>query len=192
MGDPFPMPISQIDPASALIVIDMQKGVVGLPTVHPMTEVIGRVARLARAFRAKNLPVVLVNVAGRAPGRTEAKSNFSPQAGWTELIPELEQQPSDYIVTKLQLGAFAGTGLEQILRRRGATQIVMAGVSTCIGVESTARYAYDHGFNVAFVVDAITDLSAESHRHSVEKIFPRIGETGLTDEVLALLEKRGP
>lgn len=184
------MPVSQLDPVSALVVIDMQKFIVGLPTVHPMAEVIERVTRLARGFRDKNLPVVLVNVAGRAPGRVEATFKFSPPPGWTELIPELEQQPTDHTVTKLQLGAFAGTGLDQILRRRGATQIVLAGVSTSIGVESTARHAYDHGYNVAFVVDAMTDMNAETHRHSVEKIFPRIGETGTTEEVLALLKNR--
>ena len=184
------MALTQIDPVAALVVIDMQKGVVALPMIHPMPGIIDRVARLARAFRQQGLPVVLVNVAGLAPGRTEFKVSLSPPADWTELVPELDLQPGDYTVTKQQPGAFYGTGLEQILRRCGVTQVVLAGVVTSGGVEATARNAYDHGYNVALVVDAMTDLSAEAHRHSVEMTFPRIGETASTDEVLALLNQR--
>ena len=113
------MPIAKLDTTAALVLIDLQKGVVGLPTAHPASEITGRAAQLARAFRKTQRPVVLVNVAGRAPGRTEAQFNFSPPADWTELVPELDRQPSDYTVTKLQIGAFYGTALEQVLRRRG-------------------------------------------------------------------------
>jgi len=185
------MALSQIDSVAALVVIDMQKGIAAMPTAHPASEITDRVARLVRAFREHGLPVVLVNVAGRAPGRTDVKSNFQPSADWTELIPELDRQPSDHTVTKLQVGAFYGTSLEQCLRRRGATQVVFAGISTSRGVESTARNAYDRGYNVVLVVDAMTDFDADAHRHSVEKIFPRVGETATTDDVLALLEQRG-
>src|SRR4030081_1240551 len=184
------MPIAKLDTTAALVLIDLQKGVVGLPTAHPASEITGRAAQLARAFRKTHRPVVLVNVAGRAPGRIEAQFNFSPPADWTELVPELDRQPSDYTVTKLQIGAFYGTALEQLLRRRGVTQVFLAGISTSSGVEATARDAYDHGYNVALVVDAMTDLDAEAHRHSVEKIFPRIGETTTTDDVLAVLKQR--
>jgi nicotinamidase-related amidase len=184
------MPLTQIDPVAALVVIDMQKGIVGLPTAHPAADITARVAKLVQGFRAKGLPVILVNVAGRPSGRVEARSNFSPPAGWTELVPELDQQPSDYTVTKLQIGAFYGTALEQILRRTGATQVVLAGVATSIGVESTARDTYDHGYNLVLVVDAMTDLHLDDHRHSVERVFPRIGETTDTGAVLALLAQR--
>ena len=112
-------------------------------------------------------------MAGRAPGRTEVRFNFSPPADWTELVPELDRQPSDYTVTKQQIGAFYGTALEQILRRHGVTQVVLAGVATSSGVEATARNAYDHGYNVTLVVDAMTDLSADAHRHSVEDDLSR-------------------
>jgi nicotinamidase-related amidase len=184
------MPITQLDPVAALVVIDMQKGIVGLPTAHPAADITARVAKLAHGFRAQGLPVILVNVAGRPAGRVDAKSNFSPPAGWTELVPELDQQPSDYTVTKLQIGAFYGTALEQILRRSGATQVVLVGVATSLGVESTARDAYDHGYNVVLVVDAMTDLQLDAHEHSVARLFPRIGETSGTDDVLALLQQR--
>lgn len=184
------MPLTKLDDTSALVVIDLQKLIVGLPCVHPTGEIVGRAAKLASAFRARSLPVVLVNVAGRAPGRTEVQFNFTPPADWTELVPELDRQPSDYTVTKQQIGAFYGTALEQILRRRGVTQVVLAGLATSSGVEATARNAYDHGYNVTLVVDAMTDLSADAHRHSVETIFPRLGETVTTDDVIRSLANR--
>jgi nicotinamidase-related amidase len=184
------MPLTKLDTIPALVVIDLQKGIAGLPTVHPASEIVGRAAQLARAFRERDLPVVLVNVTGAAPGRTDAgPRNFSFPADWTELVPELERQPSDYIVTKQRVGAFIGTSLDDYLRRRGVTQIVLAGISTSFGVESTARSAYDHGYNVVFAVDAMTDRDAEAHRHSVEKIFPRLGETAQTGDVLKLLSE---
>jgi len=60
-------------------------------------------------------------------------------------------------------------------------------VATSIGVESTARSAYDLGYNIVLVLDAMTDRSAEAHQFSVEKIFPRLGETTTTEEVLKQL-----
>lgn len=181
------MPFSGLDANAALIVIDMQKGIVALPTAHPMPGIVDNVAALCRAFRARNLPVVLVNVAGRPPGRVEAARNFTPPADWADLIPELDRQPGDETVTKMNIGAFYGTGLDRVLRRRGVTQVFFAGVATSIGVESTARDAYDRGYNVVLVTDAMTDLDPEMHRHAVEKVFPRFGERSLTAEVVAKL-----
>jgi nicotinamidase-related amidase len=185
------MPLTKLDIRAALVVIDLQKGIAGLPTVHPASEIISRTARVARAFREGGLPVVLVNVTGGAPGRTDAGSpKFSFPADWTELVPELEQQPGDYAVSKQRWGAFIGTSLDDYLRQRSVTQVVLTGVATSIGVESTARSAYDHGYNVVLVVDAMTDLHAEAHDHSVEKIFPRLGETVKADDLLKLLKER--
>jgi nicotinamidase-related amidase len=184
------MPLTKLDSKAALVVIDLQKGTAGLPTVHPAGEIIGRAAQLARAFRERGLAVVLVNVSGAAPGRTDAgRPKFSLPADWTELVPELEQQPDDHIVTKQRWGAFLGTALHDYLRQRGVTQVVLTGVATSIGVESTARSAYDYGYNVVLVVDAMTDRDADAHRHSVEKIFPRLGETDTTENVLKLLRE---
>lgn len=182
------MPLTQLDPRAALIVIDLQKGIVGLPAARPAGEIVGRAAALAHAFRLHNLPVVLVNVAGRAPGRTEAGApKFSLPPDWTELVPELNQQPDDLLITKQSIGAFIGTTLDEALRQRGVTQVFLAGISTSVGVESTARSAYDLGYNVVFVTDAMTDRDAEAHRHSSERVFPRLGELASTDEVLTHL-----
>ena len=181
------MPVSRIDPVAALVVIDMQKGIVALPTVHPIAEIIDNVAKLAQAFRARMLPIILVNVTGRAPGRVEATFNFAPPPDWADLIPELDRQPDDYSVTKVNIGAFYGTALEQILRRRGVIQVVIAGVATGSGVEATARQAYDQGYNVVLVTDAMTDLDPDMHKHAVEKVFPRIGERATTGEILGIV-----
>jgi nicotinamidase-related amidase len=183
------MPLTQLDAKTALVLIDLQKGIVGLPTAHPAAEIVGRGASLAQAFRKRGLPVVLVHVTGGAPGRTDAgMPKYERPADWAELVPVLQQQPSDYVVTKQRWGAFIGTSLHDHLRRQGVTQIVLAGISTSIGVESTARSAYDYGYNVALVVDAMTDRDADAHRNSVEKIFPRLGESATTEAVLKLLK----
>ena len=182
------MPLTKLDSTAALIVIDLQKGIAALPTAHPMGEIIARSAQLARAFRERGLPVVLVNVTAAAPGRTDAGPHkFSFPADWADLVPELEQQPSDHIVSKQRVGAFIGTSLDEYLRERGVTQVFLTGVATSAGVEATARSAYDYGYNVVLVIDAMTDRSAEAHRYGVEKIFPRIGETDTTSSVLKFL-----
>jgi nicotinamidase-related amidase len=184
------MPLTKLDPVAALIVIDLQKGIVGLPTAQPAAEIVERSARLARAFRERGLPVVLVNVTGRAPGRTSFTRPMPPfPPDWTELVPELEQQPGDILISKLRVGAFIGTSLDGDLRRRGVTQVFLAGVATSAGVEATARSAYDQGYNVVLVVDAMTDLDPEAHSYSVEKTFPRLGETDTTENVLKLLSE---
>jgi len=183
------MPITQLDPAAALVVIDLQKGIASLPTAHPACEIIARAARLAKAFRQRSLPVVQVNVTGAAPGRTDTPRNtMAFQDGWTELAPELDLQPGDHLVSKQRWGAFLGTSLDEYLRGRGVTQVVLVGISTSVGVESTARSAFDLGYNVALVTDAMTDRDLEAHRRSVETIFPRLGETDVTANVLKLLE----
>jgi nicotinamidase-related amidase len=182
------MALTTLDPKTALIVIDLQAGVVALPTAHPMAGVVENSVALAEAFRANGLPVVLVNVTGAPSGRTErsAAGGARPE-GWDVLIPELNQQPSDHLVTKQTRGAFTGTDLEQYLRDNGVTQVVVTGVATGSGVESTARHAHELGFNVTLATDAMTDMNADVHENSVAQIFPGIGETGTTREVLDLL-----
>ncbi|HTO66904.1 MAG TPA: isochorismatase family protein [Bradyrhizobium sp.] len=182
------MTIHALDPNTALLIVDLQKGFAGLQTAHLMKDVVGNAVALLEAFRRQGLPVVLVNVDGRAPGRSER--SFATQAlpaDWTELLPELNRQPSDHAVTKRTWGAFTNTDLEAHLRGRGITQAVIGGVSTSAGVESTARQAHELGFNVALAVDAMTDLNAEAHHNSVTHIFPRLGETGTTQDILNLV-----
>lgn len=185
------MALTTLDLKTALIVIDLQNGIVAFPTVHPIAEIIRSTVALADAFRRHGLPVVLVNVTGGAPGRNEQpmRSRGEMPANWADLIPELNRQPEDITVTKRSWGAFAGTGLEECLKKQGVTQVVIAGVATSIGVESTARQAYESGFNVTLAVDAMTDRDADAHTNSVSRIFPRLGETGTSQEIVAMLDK---
>jgi nicotinamidase-related amidase len=186
------MPLTTLDPNTALIVIDLRKGIVNGNFIHPIGDIINRTRALIDVFHAKNFPVVLVNVAGRPPGRTEQgpRSNPSFSDGWTDLLPQLDQQPSDIVVTKRSWGACATTDLERQLKARGVTQVVVTGVATSGGVEATARQAYEQGFNVTLALDAMTDLREEAHQYSIRNVFPRLGETGSTQEIISLLERR--
>jgi nicotinamidase-related amidase len=184
------MPLTTLDPKTALVVIDLQKGIVAYPTAHPAADVVSRAGALAAAFRKHGLPVVLVNVIGRPAGRTEQSRTAPPAADWADLVPELNRQPADHLVTKKTPGAFTNTDLEQHLKQAGVTQIVLAGVATSIGVEATARHAFELGFNVTLAIDAMTDMNADAHINSVTRIFPRLGETGSTSQIVELLEIR--
>lgn len=183
------MTISTLDEKSALLVVDLQKGIAGMPTTHPMAGVVASAVTLADAFRDCGLPVVLINVDAAAPGRTEqARPNVPMPAGWADFLPELKQQASDHVVTKRTWGAFTNTDLEAHLNQHGVTQVVIAGVATSAGVESTARHAHELGFNVALATDAMTDRSVDAHDRSIKLIFPRLGETGTSREIVDLLK----
>jgi nicotinamidase-related amidase len=186
------MALTAIDPASALVVIDLQKGIVPARGDAPVTPVVQHAAQLAAAFRRRGLPVVLVNVTGRAPGRTDAGRPGGGGAalppGWSDLVDELDVQPTDHLITKRRRSAFHDTGLDTLLRDLGVTQVVLAGISTSSGVESTARAAYDHGYHVVLATDAMSDPDADAHRNSIERIFPKTGETATTAEITDMVE----
>ena len=182
------MPVTTLDPTTALIVVDLQQGIAAMVGEEAIAPVVDRAAALIRAFRQHSLPVVLVNVAGIAPGRTEAGLKPRPLAeGFSDFLPELDRQPSDMVVTKTTWGAFATTDLDARLRALGVTQVVIVGVVTGTGVEATARQAYEAGFNVTLAIDAMMDPSAEAHAYSIANVFPRLSETGSTDDIITLL-----
>jgi len=184
------MALTTLDPRTALVVIDLQKGITAMPGMPPLDDVVQRSASLAAAFRRHGLPVVLVNASGAAPGRTEiSRPAFAPPPGWTDIVAELDQQPGDLLVTKQTWGAFHATPLDTLLRERGVTQIVLTGIATSAGVESTARAAHEHGYHVVLATDAMTDRDADLHENSVRRVFPRIGETATSGDVLAMLDK---
>ncbi len=185
------MTITTLDPKTALIVVDLQKGIAALPGVPPVAETVAHVVELVAAFRRHGLPIVFVNVAGMPSGRNEQQYDLSAlPPDWAELLPELNAQPEDHRVTKHTWGAFTGTGLDAYLRAQGVTQVVVVGIATSIGVESTARQAHELGFNVTLATDAMSDLNAEAHANSVSRIFPRLGETGTTYAVAETLDQR--
>ncbi|MFT3841343.1 MAG: isochorismatase family protein [Myxococcaceae bacterium] len=190
------MTATALDPKTALVVIDLQKGLAGRQMLHPFAGVVANTARLANAFRRARLPVVWVTVAfspdggDRLQGRTDGPPLQIPATPeFSELVPELGAQPEDLRVTKRQPSAFHGTELELQLRRRGITGIVLTGVSASIGVDGTARAAQERGFNITFALDAITDPDQQSWDFVTRKMYPRLGQSDTTDAVLALLPK---
>jgi nicotinamidase-related amidase len=180
------MAATTLDPTTALIMIDLQKGITAFAADHGMDEVLANSEKLAGAFRERGLPVVHVNVTGGAPGRTSlSRPARELPADWAELVLPVED--GDVTVTKQTWGAFLGTGLDAALRERGVTQVVITGVATSMGVESTARAAHEHGYHVTIASDAVTDMDPVSHDHSLARVFPKLGETGTTAELIALL-----
>lgn len=179
----------QIDSHTALIVVDLQKGTVRNPLVHPVQQVIAHVVELLMAFRRHGLPVVLVKGNGMPAGRTTYGPRELP-ADWGVLIPELDHHADDLLVTKDGWGAFTGTGLHARLRELGVTEVVVAGLATSYGVESTARAAYDLGYHVVLAVDAVSDLSTDAHEHSLTRIYPALGQLATTEEIVALVNDR--
>jgi nicotinamidase-related amidase len=183
------MPLTTLDPVPALVLIDLQQGIVA----GPVALAVPPAAALARAFRRHDLPVVLVNVTGRAPGRTDAgghRHDGAPPSGWADIIDELDRQPSDHLITKRRRSAFHDTGLDTLLRDLAVTQVVLAGVSTSSGVESTARSAHDHGYHVVLATDAMADPDPGSHRHTLERVFPKLGETTTSAAITGFLDRR--
>jgi nicotinamidase-related amidase len=188
------VPIDTIDPRAALVLIDLQRGITALPTVHDAEEVVRRGARLAAAFRDRGLPVVLVRVTPSPDGgdaltpKVDAPGpQVAPSPDFAELRPELGRGDGDIVITKRQWDAFHGTELDLQLRRRGVREIVLGGIATSIGVEGTARQAHARGYDQVVVTDAITDMVASAHENSVTTILPRIARLADTDAVLAAL-----
>jgi nicotinamidase-related amidase len=168
-----------LDQRSALVLIDLQNGILALPTLLSPDDIKNRARRLAAAFRASTLPVVRVKLAFSAdggdlpPGRALIPGPQSaPSAAYSEFPEDFPPHPGDIIVVKRHRGAFTGTELDLQLRRRRVTQIVLAGISTSMGVESTARSAWENSYNLIFAEDAITDVDTASHAHTFTKIFP--------------------
>jgi len=181
---------------TAIVVIDLQKGISSIPTEpHPAEVVIANTAQLLAAGRKNNMPVFLVHVTPspdlkdslRPVAETSfQRSGFNPE--WSEFVPELNIQPGDFLIIKHQWGAFYGTELDLQLRRRGIDTIILCGIATNFGVESTARYAYELGYNQIFVEDAMSARSKEEHVYPIKYIFPRLGLIRKTADVLKALK----
>jgi isochorismate hydrolase len=66
----------------------------------------------------------------------------------------------------------------------------MCADNATLALEATARPAYEQGFNVTLALDAMTDLREEAHEYSIRTVFPLLGETVSTQEIISLLERR--
>jgi nicotinamidase-related amidase len=182
------MTIEQLDARPALIVVDLQAGTLSNPTVPPAADILAKAVKLIEVFRAKELPVVLVSVVGTPAGRNSYGGGARQYpTEFSRLAPELDPQATDILITRSTWSAFAGTDLASKLEQLGVTQVVIAGVATSFGVESTARAAYDLNLNVLIAVDAITDLRPESHEATVARVFPVLAEIGTVGEIVSAL-----
>lgn len=190
------MPATALDPKTALVVIDLQKGLSHYPTIHPFKDIVAKAAKLAEAFRTVKWPVFLVTAGPSRDGgdwvhsRADVPARTLPSTpDFAELLPELGAGANDIHIHKRQPNAFFGTELDLQLRRRGVTGIVLIGVSTSSGVDGTARAACERAYNITFASDAITDMDAETHEHVMKKVFPRMGEIDTTDASLKLIPR---
>lgn len=176
---------------TAIVVIDLQKGIAAAPArPYSSQDVIANAAKLVNAFRKNRMPVFLVHVNPTAEtalrpisDETVARLQAMP-ADWAEFVPEMTPEGSDVVITKKQWGAFYGTDLDLQLRRRKIDTIVLCGISTDFGVESTARFAYEYGYQIIFAENAMSSRSDEQHNAAVNFIFKRIGRVRKTDEIL--------
>lgn len=184
--------------STALVIIDLQKGIASMPMVPYDTKtVISNAAKLAEAFRKKQMPVFLVHVVSSEVERLNPAVDeqmwsrsqaMAMPADWADFVPELKQAESDIVIVKKQWGAFYGTELELQLRRRKMDTIVLCGVATNYGVESTARFAYEYGFQQIFAEDAISSMTKEMHDASINYALKRMGCVRKTAEILESLE----
>ncbi|MER7766678.1 isochorismatase family protein [Kitasatospora sp. NPDC096140] len=167
--------MTTLDPRStALVLIDLMDRIVANPLApRPGSDVVAASLELARSFRAAGAPVVAVRV---------ERPNVAEQPPGSELLAEVEAV-ADEVVVKRTIGAFQGTGLHELFRERGVETLVFAGIATNLGVESSARAAADHGYELVFVEDAMAALTAEEHRASVELDFPRLGAVVTTGDL---------
>jgi nicotinamidase-related amidase len=181
---------------TALVVIDLQHGIVGRGSApHAGLDVVAAANAVAASLRKAGGTVVWVHVtpspddkdALTPPADAPAVTPGQRPANWAELVPEVDKRPEDLFITKRQWGAFYGTELDLQLRRRGIETIILCGISTNIGVESTARDAFERGYSQVFVEDATAARTAEEHEFTMKVTFPRIGRVRSTAEVLAAL-----
>ena len=188
--------ITEIDKNTALVLIDLQKGILNAQRVHSLKEILEKIIILMESFRRESLPIVIVNVnpigATWLSSRKQAiASNTSaPMPDFTEILEEIKTEPDDIFITKKTWNAFYNTQLHEELQKRNITNLVLGGVATSIGVEGTARAASELGYNISFAIDAMTDSNIQAHQNSIENIFPRIGELGTCVEIIEKLHIR--
>lgn len=174
-----PLTESLVARRAALIVVDLMPRIVELDMgPYKGVDVVSRAGRLVAAFRQAGGTVVLVRV---------ERPNVAEQPPGSGFVPEMLPRTGDITVVKRTIGAFYGTDLAGQLRERAVETVVMAGIATTMGVESTARAASDHGFEVVFASDAMSGMTTLEHEHALTVTLPRFGEVLTTDEVLQRL-----
>ena len=189
--------MDKLDPAStALVLVDLQEGTLAYPYAPHSADAVRKAGgALAEAFRTAGGLVILVRVvfsadfgdALRQPVDRPLPGSGGLPDNWADFAPELQQAASDIVIEKRNWGAFYGTGLDMQLRRRGIRTLVVGGVATNMGVESTARDAYEHGYVLIFAEDAISSMAEEMHAFTMSTIFPLIGRVRSVADIVSAL-----
>lgn len=187
-----------IDPKStALLVVDLQNFTMKMPTApYTAQEVLAANVRLADACRTKGVKVVLIRVGHGGDAAPPAVTNQRVDQGFSgfdypndafEIAPALGPKPGDLIVDKYNWGAFYGTNLDIHLRRRGIKTLIVTGLVTNIGVDTTMRHAQERGYAQILAHDACAAFSLEEHDYTLKKVAPRLALVRSTDQILAAL-----
>lgn len=189
--------ITAIDKNTALVLIDLQKGIVGMNAAHGSARVVEQALTLMAAFRKAGLPVVIVNVKPSGAALLSRKDNNAMRnllpslpADFSDIVPEIKTEDGDILITKQTWNAFYETSLHEALKKRNITGIVICGISASAGVEGTARAAAERGYNISFATDAMTDANSEAQQNSIKHVFPRLGEVGSSEDIIEKLGSR--
>lgn len=184
---------------AALVLVDLQLGILGFAKgPHTAEAILASASSLVRQFRVLGAPIVWVRIGWSADYSDSLKQPVDqasplPEGGlpshWFDFPEELDVLNTDIHITKRQWNAFHGTELDLQLRRRHVQTIVLGGVSTNIGVESTARSAWEYGYNVVLAEDAMTSTDSKHHAFSIETIMPRLGRVRRTEDILQSLRE---
>jgi len=187
-----------LDPrTTALVLIDLQKGIVGRElTPYSAAKVLESAVRLGQRFNDLGGLIVPVHVAFSPDGADRLQQpvdaampvpagGFPPE--WAELVPEIASLNGAVVITKRQWSAFHGTELDLQLRRRRISTIVLGGIATNFGVESTARDAWQHGYELVIAEDMCSSMGAGLHEFAIQKILPRLGRIRSTGDILSAL-----
>ena len=184
--------ITAVDKNTALVLIDLQNSIVSAPVIHSIDTILNNANKLIAAFRKQNLPVVIVNVQPKNAAWMKSRKDmkmpaFPDDENLYKITDKLNTHNNDIFITKHTWNAFFETVLQEELKKRSVTGIVFGGISTSIGVEGTARAASELGYNISFAMDAITDRTQEAHERSLQFIYPRLGETGNTNDIIEIM-----
>ena len=180
---------------TALVLIDLQNSNVNRELApYSAEQTVGNCVLLAQEMRNRGAMVVYVRVLlnelptppADAPMRPPGAA--APPYDASELAESAGVDAKDLVVTKRQWGAFYGTDLDQQLRRRGIDTIVLGGIATNFGVESTARAAFDRSYKLVFAEDAMSSMDGDAHHFTCKNIFPKMGRVRSTRAVIDMLQ----
>ncbi len=181
---------------TALVLIDLQNSnIVRTLAPYSSAQVLDNCQQLVAAMKASGALIVYVRVDVNKLLRLPVDVSLArdpnaapPPESVSQLVDAITVQADDVLITKFQWGAFYGTALEQELKRHGIRTLVLGGIATNFGVESTARAAFDSGYELIFAEDAMSSLSAEMHEFAATKLFPFMGRVRKTAELLQAVD----